>query len=94
MNEDSIVKLSNELRAMADVGEDVPTLLKHVQKSFGRRDCKLVSIQCFHQAFGGDISSVSPIAGWCGFGGELSDDQVNTHVLPVLEQYRRSEQKS
>ncbi len=87
---DLIVEVSDELRAMATAGKDAAELLRHVQRAFGQEDCKLVSVQCFRTAFGTGIACVSPVAGWCGFGGELSDDQVNSLVSPVIEEFRRS----
>jgi len=83
--------LVDELRAMAVGGESVPSLLRRVQRLLGRTDCKLVSVQCFHQAFGAGIASVSPIAGWCGFGGELTDAEVDSLVGVILKDYRKSE---
>jgi hypothetical protein len=84
---DAVVR---ELRAMAIVGSDVPALLRRVQDLFGQEDCRLLSVKCFSEAFHAGVASVSPIAGWCGFGGELSDNQVNSLVLPVLEDFRTS----
>ncbi len=88
MTEDELVDvLVHELRAMATAGKDVPSLLGRVQEMFGREDCKLLSVLCFRKAFDASIASISSIAGWRGFGGELSDAQVNSFVLPVLEDY-------
>ena len=78
-----------DIRAMAIARQDVPSLLRHVQQSLGQKDCKLLSAIYFHRAFGSDIPSISPVAGWHGFGGELSDAQVNEWVSPVLEEFRR-----
>lgn len=76
-----------EIRAMAVAGEDASSLLRYIQQSFGRQDCKLVSVQCFCKAFNAGIASVSSIAGWSGFGGELGDAQIDSLLLPVLEDY-------
>lgn len=85
-----ILAVVHELRAMAVAGENVPSLLRCVQRSLGRTDCKLVSVQCFHKAFNAGIASVSPIAGWCGFGGQLTDTEVDSLVGVVLNNYRES----
>ena len=79
-----------ELRAMAIAGRDVPSLLRRIQEIMGRIDCKLVSVQCFHKAFNAGIASVSPVAGWTGFGGELSDERIDSLVGSVLDDYRRT----
>ena len=78
----------NELRAMAIVGEDVPSLLRRIQDMVGQKDCKLLSVIYFRKAFNVGIGSISVLPGWHGFGGELSDARVNTEVLPILEDYR------
>jgi hypothetical protein len=79
----------DELRRIAVTGADVPSLLRRVQQLLGREDCKIMSVQCFHKAFDTGIAAISPIAGWCGFGGELTDAQVNSLVIPILENYRK-----
>jgi hypothetical protein len=89
MNEsDRIDHVVNELRHMASTGADVPTLLRRIQHSFGMNDCKLISVKCFHKAFGGGIAAISPIGGWSGFGGELSDAEVQSLVSPVVMGFR------
>lgn len=69
-------------------GERTVSLLQFVQESTGRLDCKLVSVVYFHQSLGGGVAAISPIAGWVGFGGDLTDDQVNAFGEPVLAKYR------
>ncbi len=39
---------------------------------------------CFLEAFNLSIGAVSPIAGWKGFGGPLTDHQINDLVGPFL----------
>ena len=91
MSEDELVDaVVREIQTMAIAGEDVPSLLRRVQKVVGRDDCKLISVVCFHKALDVGIASVSAVAGWHGFGGELSDAQVSGFLLPVLEDYRRT----
>ena len=85
---DRIDLVVDELRSMASMGADVPTLLRQVQHSFGLNDCKLISVKCFHRAFGGGIAAISPIGGWSGFGGELSDTDVQLLVSPVVIGFR------
>jgi hypothetical protein len=89
-DEDLIDVIARDLRVMAIAGEDVPVLLQRVQQIARRDDCKLLSIQCFCKAFDRGIASISPIAGWQGFGGELSNEQINNLVLSVLEEYRQN----
>lgn len=85
---DRIDQVVDELREMASTGADVPSLLRRIQDSFRVRDCKLASVKCFHKAFGGGIAAVSPIGGWSGFGGELSDAEVESFVSPVVNGFR------
>lgn len=85
---DRIDHVVNELRYMASTGADVPTLLRRIQHLFGVDDCKLISVKCFHKAFGGGIAAISPIGGWSGFGGELSDADVQSLVSPVVMGFR------
>ncbi len=73
---------------MAIAGANVPAMLRRIQDVYGQKDCKLLSVPIFRRAFSASIARVSAIAGWCGFGGELTDDQVNTHVLSVLNEYK------
>lgn len=75
---------------MAIAGRDVSSLLRRIQEIMGHIDCKLVSVQCLRKAFNAGIASVSPVAGWSGFGGELSDERVNSLVVSVLDEYRRT----
>ena len=89
MTEDEIINtIEDEIRAKANAGEDIPSLLRHVQHLVGRKDCKLLTVMCFHKALGAGIASLSPLAGWNGFGGELTDAEVDSLVSPVLEDYR------
>lgn len=90
---DHVDHVVRELREMASTGADVPTLLRWVLNSFDLNDCRLISVKCFHKAFGGGVASVSPIGGWSGFGGELSDAQVQSLVSPVLKAFRDRPQK-
>ena len=66
----------------------VPALLRRIKQSLGRNDCKLISVKCFHKAFSGGIAAISPIAGWSGFGGELSDAEVESLVSSVVKGFR------
>lgn len=93
MPDEIIDAITRDIRLMAIAGGDVPSLLRRIQEIMGCRDCKMASILCFRKAFGAGIRFVSPVAGWSGFGGELSDEQVNESVLPVLEEYRAKMQK-
>jgi hypothetical protein len=79
----------NELRAMATAGENTPSILRRVQLLLAQEDCKVLSVQCFHKAFGAGVAAVSAIAGWSGFGGELTDAEVDALLRPVLEDYRK-----
>ncbi len=89
MSEDDLINTCvDEIRAMALMGENIPTLLHKVQELFKRKDCKLISVRCFHKAFGADISLISAVAGWSGFGGELDDDKVEFFVSPVVQEFR------
>ena len=88
---DLIVEVSDELRAMATAGKDAAELLRHVQRAFGQEDCKLCERSVFPHSVWHGIACVSPVAGWCGFGGELSDDQVNSLVSPVIEEFPQVE---
>ncbi len=85
---DQIDHVVNELRELAFTGADVPTLLRWIQSSLDLTDCKLLSVKCFHMAFGGGIAAISPIGGWSGFGGELSDAEVESLVSPVITGFR------
>jgi hypothetical protein len=80
--------VGDEICAKANAGEDIPSLLRHVQHLVGRKDSKLLTVMCFHKTFGAGIASLSPLAGWNGFGGELTDAGVVSLVGPVLEDYR------
>jgi hypothetical protein len=89
---DEIVgKIVPELRSRALNGDDVPSLLRHIQFAFSDKDCKLLSVLGFARAFEDGIASVKPVAGWHGFGGELSDKEVSEFVSPVLDKYRQSQ---
>jgi hypothetical protein len=85
---DRIDQVVHELRYMASTGADVPTLLRRIQDSFGMNDCKIISVKCFHKAFGGGIAAISAVGGWTGFGGELSDAEVQSLVSPVVICFR------
>lgn len=85
---DQIDQVVHELRYMASTGADVPTLLRTIQHSFGMNDCKIISVKCFHKAFGGGIAAISAVGGWTGFGGELSDAEVQSLVSPVVIGFR------
>src|SRR4051812_45824237 len=85
---DRIDPVVNELRDMASTGANVPTLLRRIQLRFGVVDCKLISVKCFHKAFGGGIAAISPVGGWSGFGGELTDAEVESLVSPVVIGFR------
>jgi hypothetical protein len=78
--------LAIDLHAMALAGADVPSLLRHVQNVVGKKECRFESLKSFRKAFDTGIASISPIGGWCGFGGELSDAQVDSFVLPVVKE--------
>lgn len=88
-----VESLAIDLRTMTTQGHDVPSMLYHIQEVAGREDCKFLSIACFCSAFDVNIASAKPVAGWCGFGGELSDSQVESLMLPVLRPYRSNELK-
>ena len=91
MTEDDRINIvADELRSMVIDCVDVTSLLRRIQESFERKDCKILSVRCFHRAFGGSIAAISPITGWCGFGGELTDDKINSFVFPVLQRFRDS----
>jgi hypothetical protein len=90
MTENDLINVVvDELLAMACAVENAPSLLRRIQNLYGRKDCKIISVQCFHKAFGGGVAGVSPVAGWCGFGGELSDAEIDSLVAAVLEDYRK-----
>jgi hypothetical protein len=77
-----------ELRARALLGQSPASLLRVLQELLGQRHCEITSIQCFREAFGAGIASISAIGGWTGFGGELSDAQIDALVQPVLDAFR------
>jgi hypothetical protein len=90
MNEKDLMRvIVEELRDRACTGENTSSLLRRIQGLFGKTDCKLVSVQCFHKAFGGGVAAVSPVAGWSGFGGELTDVEVDALLRSVLEDFRQ-----
>jgi hypothetical protein len=88
-DDERIQSTADELRALAVAGKDVPAMLRHVQQVYGQRDCALLSVICFVRAFGAGIASVKAVGGWNGFGSELSDEEVNAFVLPVVANYVR-----
>jgi len=87
---DFVHMVVEELRVKARAGEPTSSLLRRIQQLAGKTDCKLLSVQCFHKAFGGGVASISPVAGWCGFGGDLTDTQVDAFLASVLDGYRKS----
>jgi len=91
MTDDEVIEaVVAELQGMGTAGADAASMLRRLQHMFGREDCKLLSIVCFRKAFGAGIASLSAIPGWRGFGGELSDAQLNADLLWLLEEYRRA----
>lgn len=78
----------DELRVLARAGANVPTLLRRIQEIVGHEKCARISIKSFRIAFDSGIASVKPVAGWCGFGGELSDEQVESFVAEVVDRFR------
>jgi hypothetical protein len=87
-----IERIVNDLRGMAIAGGNVPALLRHIQRVIGYPQCGLISVKCFRQAFGAGVTSIKPIGGWRGFGGELTDEQVENFVGPILRDYRASQE--
>ena len=91
MTENELIEvLVNDLRAMAVAGADVPCLLRRVQTIVGKQNCPFESIKSFRMAFNAGIPSISAIGGWCGFGGELTDAQVDSFVSCIVDNYRAS----
>lgn len=90
VDDELIGEIVDELRAMARAGDSVPTMLRRIQQVVGQQDCRFVAIKSFKTAFDSGIAAVKPIAGWCGFGSELSDEQVQHFVGPIVEEYLSS----
>ena len=84
---DSVVE---ELRTMARSGDSASSLLRRIQQLAGMTNCELLSVQCFHRAFGGGVAAISPIGGWAGFGGDLGDMQIDNFLSSVLDGYRKA----
>lgn len=63
----------------------VTQMLRLIQ-SFLKEDpmIKPLSIRYFTAAFNLTFAEASPIPGWCGFGGELSDRQICKLISPYL----------
>src|SRR3954452_17158233 len=80
-----------KLQEMAISGEQVPALLRYIQQAVRKNNCQLLALMYFRAAFDAGVAALSPAAGWCGFGVELSDIQVQAFLLPVLEDFRRRE---
>jgi len=68
----------------------VPALLRVVRDVAGQENAAILAVKYFRKALDVGLASVSAVAGWSGFGGELSDERVNALVLPVLDAYRES----
>jgi hypothetical protein len=89
MNDDAITdSVIHDLQQMAISGRDVTSLLRLIQERCGTMNCKIMSVMFFRKAFGSDIAAIKDVTAWCGFGGPLSDSEVNVSVLPILEHYR------
>jgi hypothetical protein len=91
-NDELLKVIVHDLRSMAREGKSVATLLRHVQLLFGHSECGLLCVKCFREAFNVGIASIKPIGGWCGFGGELTDEEVESFVGVILKDYRTSQE--
>lgn len=86
-----IAVIVDELRTMAHAGANVPSMLRRIQQIVGPQGyIVFISLKSFRIAFDSGIASIKPITGWCGFGGELTDDDVEHYVSGVIERYRNS----
>jgi hypothetical protein len=85
---EQVAMIAEEIRAIAVAGESATSMLRRIQSVVGKTDCKLISIMIFRTAFDVGIAAVSPVAGWAGFGGELSDSEVDAFLESILRDYR------
>ena len=91
IDDELIGGIVDELRVMARAGASVPSMLRRIQQIVGRQDCRFVAIQSFRTAFDSGVAAVKPITGWYGFGSELSDEQVQNFVGPIVQEYMSSD---
>ncbi len=73
------------LKRMKSNNATVVNMLKQIkQLNIEHSNIQLISLQCFRAVFNLSIGVVSPIAGWKGFGGTLTDHQINDLVGPFI----------
>ncbi|MEJ2613058.1 MAG: hypothetical protein P8179_24135 [Candidatus Thiodiazotropha sp.] len=79
-------ELVEKLRSMKTSGATIFKLLEQIQ--FTHKEDSLIkplSMKYFREAFGLSMSEVTPLGGWCGFGGELSNEQINELIKPYFK---------
>lgn len=82
MLDNSLIK---ELKVMKEKGVSVVDILKKI-KNFHSDEpqIKLLCMKYFRESYGLSMSDVAPISGWCGLGGELTNEQITNLLLPCF----------
>jgi len=78
-------ELVEKLRIMRENGATVVELLEKIKSTHKEeQQIKPLCMKYFRESFGLSMSDITPIGGWCGFGGELSNEQVSELIKPCL----------
>ena len=84
-------KLVEKLRLMRADGANAVQLLDAIKCTLADYELsKPLCMKYFKESFRLSFSDVAPIGGWCGMGGELSNEQVCELLEPCLKRYMTS----
>jgi hypothetical protein len=78
--------LVEKLRSMKKNGATIFELLEQIR--FIHKEDPLIkplSMKYFREAFGLSLPEVTPLGGWCGLGGELSNEQISELIKPCFK---------
>lgn len=83
MNAELDPELVSGLRALRLGNEHASTMLKSLAGKVPLAN-KFHFMMYFMEAFYLSIAQAQPILGWVGFGGELTDEQIDSFIDPVV----------
>jgi hypothetical protein len=72
------IELVEILREMHGNAAQVSQMLSEIKKFHCEEpQIKMCTMKYLREAFGLSLADVTPVGGWCGLGGELSDEEIN-----------------
>lgn len=74
-------ELIDTLKTMHSNAAEISSLLSEIKSVHEEEpQLKIFAMKYLREAFGLSMADVTAVGGWSGFGGELSDDQINNLV--------------